>query len=95
VMAGCAKPRGWASATPCRWTPTASTTCRCRPFPRQSQRPSQALICGYPVHDASVPKGRLYARYLTHVWVWINSLSLPSATPCAAFASIRCRPPWR
>jgi hypothetical protein len=23
-----------------------------------------------------VPKGRLYARYLTHVWVWINSLSL-------------------
>jgi hypothetical protein len=23
-----------------------------------------------------VPKGRLYARYLTHVWVWINTLSL-------------------
>lgn len=23
-----------------------------------------------------MPKGRLYARYLTHVWVWINSLSL-------------------
>ncbi|MEA9976168.1 MULTISPECIES: glycosyltransferase family 2 protein [unclassified Pseudomonas] len=36
----------------------------------------QALICGYPRYDASVPKGRLYARYLTHVWVWINSLSL-------------------
>jgi glycosyltransferase involved in cell wall biosynthesis len=36
----------------------------------------QALICGYPQYDASVPKGRLYARYLTHVWVWINSLSL-------------------
>ncbi|WP_339515926.1 glycosyltransferase family 2 protein [Pseudomonas sp. RL_15y_Pfl2_60] len=36
----------------------------------------QALVCGYPVYDASVPKSRLYARYLTHVWVWINSLSL-------------------
>lgn len=36
----------------------------------------QSLICGYPQYDASVPKGRLYARYLTHVWVWINSLSL-------------------
>jgi len=36
----------------------------------------QTLICGYPQYDASVPKGRLYGRYLTHVWVWINSLSL-------------------
>jgi glycosyltransferase involved in cell wall biosynthesis len=36
----------------------------------------EALICGYPQYDSSVPKGRLYARYLTHVWVWINSLSL-------------------
>lgn len=36
----------------------------------------QSLICGCPVYDASVPKSRLYARYLTHVWVWINTLSL-------------------
>ena len=36
----------------------------------------QALICGYPDYDASVPRSRLYARYLTHVWVWINTLSL-------------------
>ncbi|MGL6290100.1 MAG: glycosyltransferase family 2 protein [Silanimonas sp.] len=35
----------------------------------------QAIICGAPVYDASVPKGRLYGRYLTHVWVWINTLS--------------------
>ena len=25
--------------------------------------------------DDSVPRGRLYGRYLTHVWVWINTLS--------------------
>jgi glycosyltransferase involved in cell wall biosynthesis len=35
-----------------------------------------ALITGQPVYDASVPKGRLYGRYLTHIWVWINTLSL-------------------
>jgi glycosyltransferase involved in cell wall biosynthesis len=35
----------------------------------------QAVINACPRYDASVPKGRLYARYLTHVWVWINTLS--------------------
>ncbi len=35
-----------------------------------------AVVCGTPVYDASVPKGRLYGRYVTHVWVWINTLSL-------------------
>lgn len=34
-----------------------------------------AVVCGVPLYDASVPKGRLYGRYLTHVWVWINTLS--------------------
>jgi glycosyltransferase involved in cell wall biosynthesis len=34
------------------------------------------LICGYPVYDDSVPKARLYGRYATHIWVWINTLSL-------------------
>lgn len=34
------------------------------------------LFAGKPDYDASVPKGRLYGRYLTHVWVWINTLSL-------------------
>lgn len=42
---------------------------------RACQAPD-ALICGYPQYDASVPKGRFYGRYLTHVWVWINTLSL-------------------
>jgi len=34
------------------------------------------MICGCPVYDDSVPKARLYGRYATHVWVWINTLSL-------------------
>lgn len=35
-----------------------------------------SMVCGKPVYDESVPKGRLYGRYLTHLWVWINTLSL-------------------
>ncbi len=35
-----------------------------------------AVICGYPQYDASVPRARLYGRYATHVWVWINTMSL-------------------
>ena len=33
------------------------------------------MIAGCPIYDASVPRGRLYGRYATHVWVWINTLS--------------------
>ena len=36
----------------------------------------QALIVGRPEYGATVPWLRLYARYLNHVWVWINTLSL-------------------
>ncbi len=41
----------------------------------QAQRHPAAVITGVPRYDASVPKGRLYGRYLTHLWVWINTLS--------------------
>lgn len=45
-------------------------------FIEQAAAHPAALIIGYPQYDASVPAIRLYARYLTHVWVWINTLSL-------------------
>src|SRR5262245_40626786 len=34
-----------------------------------------ALISGRPIYDASVPRSRLIARWLTHVWVWVETLS--------------------
>jgi glycosyltransferase involved in cell wall biosynthesis len=34
------------------------------------------LVSGFPRYDDSIPRSRLYGRYLTHVWVWINTLSL-------------------
>ncbi|MGP1716153.1 MAG: glycosyltransferase family 2 protein [Methylophilus sp.] len=39
-----------------------------------SQAP-QAVILGKPVYDDSVPKSRLYGRYVTHVFVWLETLS--------------------
>jgi len=42
----------------------------------KSKAEPKALISGYPIYDDSVPKSRLYGRYLTHVWVWIETLSL-------------------
>lgn len=41
-----------------------------------SRAAPQALVLAWPRYDASVPLGRLLGRYLTHVWVWINTLSL-------------------
>lgn len=34
------------------------------------------LISGRPVYDETVPMGRKLGRYLTHIWVWIETLSL-------------------
>ena len=45
-------------------------------FLELSLKNPNAVICGNPVYDSSVPRLRLVARYATHVWVWINTLSL-------------------
>lgn len=34
-----------------------------------------ALISGQPVYDDSIPRSRLYGRWITHIWVWIETLS--------------------
>lgn len=36
----------------------------------------EATIIGKPLFDNTMPKIRFYARYLTHIWVYINTLSL-------------------
>ncbi|WEH91303.1 glycosyltransferase family 2 protein [Acinetobacter soli] len=38
------------------------------------QYPDRVII-GQPIFDDSIPKERLYGRYLTHILVWIQSLS--------------------
>ena len=45
-------------------------------FVEESRQHPLAVVTGRPIFDDSVPKGRLYGRYATHIWVWINTLSL-------------------
>lgn len=35
----------------------------------------ESVVCGSPVYDDSIPKARLYGRYVTHFWVWIETIS--------------------
>jgi glycosyltransferase involved in cell wall biosynthesis len=44
-------------------------------FLARAQAHPSAVIAGCPIYDESVPKARLYGRYATHIWVWINTLS--------------------
>ena len=49
---------------------------RCIPqFLTLAEAQPETVVCGYPIYDHSVPRLRLWARHLTHIWVWINSLS--------------------
>lgn len=41
-----------------------------------AQAHPEAMIIGQPLFDETVPKSRLIGRYATHIWVWINALSL-------------------
>ena len=35
----------------------------------------ESLVLGHPLFDTSVPGSRKAGRWMTHIWVWINSLS--------------------
>jgi len=45
-------------------------------LPAASQSDPEALVCGAPQFDDSVPRSRLYGRQLTSFWVAIETLSL-------------------
>ncbi len=44
-------------------------------FLNLSQQNPGAIILGQAIYDESVPKSRLYGRYITHFWVMIETLS--------------------
>lgn len=54
-------------------------------FIETAKQSPTTLISGIPQYDDSIPKGRLYGRYLTHVWVWINTLSLDISDSMCGF----------
>ncbi|MFJ3463179.1 glycosyltransferase family 2 protein [Achromobacter spanius] len=45
-------------------------------FAQMSREQPDAVICGAPVYGDDVPRSRLYGRWLTRIWVWINTLSI-------------------
>lgn len=44
-------------------------------FLAASGKEPRAVICGRPVFGPDMPRSRFYGRYLTHVFVWLNTLS--------------------
>jgi len=44
-------------------------------FLEAARREPDAVICGRPVFDASIPKVRFLSRYITHALVWLQTLS--------------------
>ena len=44
-------------------------------FLAEGRADTNALVCGQPIYDHSVPRSRLYGRYVTHVCVWLETLS--------------------
>lgn len=44
-------------------------------FIEQSRIHPEAIISGRPLYDASAPASRRYGRYVTHFWVWVETLS--------------------
>ena len=46
-----------------------------RRFIDEARAHPDAVICGRPIFDASIPKARYYGRYLTHGLVWLETLS--------------------
>jgi glycosyltransferase involved in cell wall biosynthesis len=61
----------------------------------QAARHPSAVVCGVPVYDSSVPRSRLYGRYLTHLWVWINTLSFDIRDSMCGFRVYPLQPALR
>ncbi|WP_028534765.1 glycosyltransferase family 2 protein [Paludibacterium yongneupense] len=54
-----------------------------------ARRHPDTVVCGRPVYDDSVPRARLYGRYLTHFWVWVETLSFAIGDSMCGY---RCYP---
>jgi glycosyltransferase involved in cell wall biosynthesis len=54
-------------------------------FLEASRLNPQAMILGNPLFDETVPRGRLYGRKFTNLWIWINTLSFAIADGMCGF----------
>ena len=44
-------------------------------FIEYSREYPENIVSGQPIYDSSIPKSRLYGRYICHFWVWVETLS--------------------
>jgi len=54
-------------------------------FIRLSMTNSTALISGHPVYDNTIPLSRKLGRWITHVWVWIETRSFKISDSMCGF----------
>lgn len=50
-----------------------------------SQKHPKALVSGQPIYDNSIPKARKIGRWLTHIWVWIETWSFQISDSMCGF----------
>lgn len=58
-------------------------------FQQAAEQQPEKMILGTPKYDEKVPKGRLYGRQFTNLWIWINTLSFAIKDGMCGF---RCYP---
>ena len=44
-------------------------------FIEYSREYPENIVSGQPIYDSSIPKSRLFGRYISHFWVWVETLS--------------------
>ena len=47
-----------------------------RRFIEEARQHPNAIICGQPVFDDTIPRARLYGRYFSHIFVWTWTMSM-------------------
>jgi glycosyltransferase involved in cell wall biosynthesis len=60
-----------------------------------ARRRPQALILGDPRFDASAPSSRRWGRWISRVWVWIETGSLEVADPLCGYRCVPLEPMLR
>jgi hypothetical protein len=51
----------------------------------ESRARPEAIVSGYAVFDESAPRHRRYGRWVTHFWVWVETLSFRIADSMCGF----------
>lgn len=68
---------------------------RIHEFLASAEQQPQALVLGCAVYDESIPKSRLYGRYVTHFWVWLETLSLQIRDSMCGFRIYPLQSSWQ